>query len=103
METWPLDCVLGSSRELVSGRPLRAPEDAQGQSSLRDMWLARAMISTLHDHLWGVALVTCRNQTAEEQRVALLEVGEDAELLQALIEQVIFDTHDDWTDLVQCR
>ena len=59
------------------------------------------MTSNRHEHQLGVALVTCSNQTAETQRVALLEVGEDAELLR-LIEQAIFETHDDWTDLVQC-
>ena len=41
------------------------------------------MISNPHEHQVGVALVTCRNQTAEEHQVALLEVGEDGEILQA--------------------
>ena len=41
------------------------------------------MISNPHEHQLSVALVTCRNQAAEEQRDALLELGEDAELLQA--------------------
>ena len=41
------------------------------------------MIGNAHDAPVGVALVACRNQAAEEQPVALLEVGEDAEFLQA--------------------
>ena len=41
------------------------------------------MIGNPHGALGRVALVTCRNQAAEEQRVALLEIGEYAELLQA--------------------
>ena len=56
------------------------------------------MISEPHEHQLGVALVACRNQAAEEQRVALSDVGEDT----GFMEQAIFDTHDDWSDLVQC-
>ena len=33
-----------------------------------------------HKHQKGVALVTYRDQTAQEHRVALLELGEDAEV-----------------------
>ena len=36
------------------------------------------MISSSCEHQLGVALVRCRNQTAEEQRVDLLEVAKDA-------------------------
>ena len=41
------------------------------------------MISKPHEHQWGVALVTCRNQVAEEYWVSSSEVGEFAELLGA--------------------
>ena len=41
------------------------------------------MISNPREHQWGVALVTRRNQTAEAQRVAFSEAGEDAELPRA--------------------
>ena len=41
------------------------------------------MIGNPHERRLGVALVTCRNQTDEEQRVAVLGVGADAELLPA--------------------
>ena len=40
------------------------------------------MISNPHEHQLGVALVTSK-PTAEEQRAASLEVGEDSELLRA--------------------
>ena len=33
----------------------------------------------------------------------MLEIGDDAEALQAWREQAKFDTHDDWTALVFCR
>ena len=42
----------------------------KGQSSQRDLRPGGSMISNPHEHQLGVALVTCRNQTAEEQRVA---------------------------------
>ena len=71
--------TVAANAMLVSGRSWRAPEDAQAQRSLV---ARRAMISNPHVHQLGVALVTFRNQTDEEQRVAFLEVGEDTELLQ---------------------
>ena len=82
-ETWPLDCVSDESRQLVSVRSWRAPEDVQG-AKLATRSVARwGMISNPHEHYLGVVRVTCRNPTAEEQRVALSEVGVDAELLRA--------------------
>ena len=53
------------------------------QSWLQDLWQGGAMISNPHEAPVGAAPVTCRNQAAEEQRVAMLEVGENAELLRA--------------------
>ena len=41
------------------------------------------MIGNFHEAPVGAAPVTCRNQAAEEQRVAMLEVGQNAELLLA--------------------
>ena len=60
-ETWPLDCVLGECRQLLSARSWRGPEDAQGAKLV---WLGGSMISNPHEHQLGVALVSCRSQTA---------------------------------------
>ena len=80
LEIGELDIVLGEPGQLVSGH-----------SSLK---VDGATISIPHVRRLGVALVT-----AEEQWVAGLGVGEDAERWLAWVEQAIFATHDDWSDL----
>ena len=46
------------------------------------------MIGCPHGAMERMALVNCPNQATDEQRVALLEIGQDAELLQDSGEQV---------------